>query len=154
MKLRTLVIYALGFTILASVAHAKKAPMERIEPIGKNDLSMSCNQLADEADKMETIIGSAPAGDVFGNDKVAKIGTDLATDVATDKARSEALKAGLGSRMAGAIGRLGGLAKSSRKKRANTNKASKQSAQERWYYIAGLYLGKACDLEPEETSSE
>ncbi len=155
MKIRILTMSALGFVVIASAANAKKnANSEPINPIGDNDLNMTCTQLSDEADAMEAISGSAPALGVFNNNQVADIGTDLATDMATDKARSGVLKAGLGGRAAGAVGRLGGLAKSSRKQRAKANEARKQSAQERWYYIAGLYQGRACDLEPEQPAEQ
>ncbi len=115
-----------------------------IEPIALGDSRMTCDALVGEANAMQTILGGAPEGGVFGNERMVNLGTGLATE---GLVRSGAAGA-LGGRAAGAIGFLGRAAKANAKKKEEAAAARKESALRRWYYIVGLYQGKDCDNQP------
>ncbi len=152
MKLRTLAVCAMGVAALASTAEAKKnkAPLPQpVQPIVLGDARLGCDQLASEANTMQTILGGAPEGGVFGGTMAARIGeTAISQGILHSGLASK-----LGGRAGGAVSLLGQAAKSSGKRRAAAEAARKESAQKRWYYIVGLYQGNRCDQAPAPSSA-
>ncbi|MDQ7018717.1 MAG: hypothetical protein Q9M33_06085 [Robiginitomaculum sp.] len=147
MKFRTLTLCALGMMALASTAEARKnkKPLPQpVQPIVLGDTRMNCDQLATEANAMQTILGGAPEAGMFGGEMAARIG-----ETAISQGLLHSGMAGkMGGRAGGAISLLGRAAKDSGKRRAEAEAARKESAQKRWYYIVGLYQGGRCDQAP------
>jgi len=147
MKFRTLTLCAMSVMALASTAEARKnkKPMPQpIQPIVLGDTRMDCDQLAAEANIMQTILGGAPEAGVFGGEMAARIGE---TAISQGLLHS-GMASKLGGRAGGAISLLGRAAKDAGKRRAEAEAARKESAQKRWYYIVGLYQGRRCDQVP------
>jgi len=153
MKFKTLTLCAIGVMALASTAEARKnkGPLPQpVQPIVLGDTRMDCDQLAAEANIMQTILGGAPEAGVFGGGMALKIGeTALSQGILHSGMASK-----LGGRAGGAISLLGRAAKDSGKRRAAAEAARKESAQKRWYYIVGLYQGGRCDQAPAPTPTE
>ncbi|PHS27770.1 MAG: hypothetical protein COA85_04755 [Robiginitomaculum sp.] len=153
MKFRTLTLCAMGMMALSSTAQARKnkGPLPQpVQPIVLGDTRMSCDQLATEANNMQTILGGAPEAGVFGRGMALNIGeTALSQGILHGGMASK-----LGGRAGGAISLLGRAAKDSGKRRAAAEAARKESAQKRWYYIVGLYQGGRCDQVPAPSPAE
>jgi hypothetical protein len=140
MKFSTLVTStALATMMIAGSAMAQDTPAP-IEPISLGDNRLSCDALVVEAKAMQTILGGAPEGGIFGSERAMEVGTSLAME--------GAIRSGLGGRAAGAVGFLGRAAKAAGKRKAEAEAARRQSALRRWYYVVGLYQGKDCDHQP------
>ncbi|PHR62736.1 MAG: hypothetical protein COA47_02300 [Robiginitomaculum sp.] len=140
----TKMILSAALVGLMTTSSAMAEDPAAIEPITLGDSRMTCDALVGEANAMQTILGGAPEGGVFGSERMVDIGTGLA---AGGLVHSGAINA-LGGRAAGAIGFLGRAAKASAKRKEEAAAARKESALRRWYYIVGLYQGKDCDNQP------
>lgn len=139
MKRQTTVLASAAFLLLATPlaqARGSKLP-EPIQPIQLGDSAKSCAALVNEANAMQTILGGAPEGGVFGSANAINTASGLAVD--------GAIRSGLGGQAAGAIGFLGRAAGAAAKRREEAKAAQKESALKRWYYIVGLYQGRSCD---------
>lgn len=108
-----------------------------IQPIQLGDSAKACDALVAEANSMQTILGGAPEGGVFGSQQAINTASGLAVE--------GALRSGLGGQAAGAIGFLGRAAGAAAKRREEAEAARKEAALKRWYYIVGLYQGRSCD---------
>lgn len=138
MKLRTSALAGAILLLAAPMAQARgdKLP-EPIQPIQLGDSAKSCEALVTEANAMQTILGGAPEGGVFGSSGAINTASGLAVD--------GAIRSGLGGQAAGAIGFLGRAAGAAAKRREEAEAARKEEALKRWYYIVGLYQGRSCD---------
>lgn len=133
-------IFAGACVLAAAATPALAQDNSRFEPMQLNDPLYNCEQLLQEAGVMEDTLGAAPAGGAFAADAAIGLGTDLA------------LRAGgAGAAKAlGALGGFGGLARGAMERQQQAEEERKALAEKRWFYLAGLYEGKACNQAPQQ----
>mgnify|MGYP007051346528 CR=1 FL=1 len=126
---------AAGLAGLAAPAMAQDN--SRYAPVQGGEERYSCDQLQQEAAVMEDEIGAKPAGAAFGlsADQAMGLGTDLAIRAGGAGA----------ARVLGGLGGLGGLARGAMEQQEKAADERRELAQDRWYYLAGVYMGKGCD---------
>ena len=138
---RTLRIASLvaGLTVTAvGSASAQTAPIIRM-----GDTSLDCAQIAQEANQLTQILGGAPEGGVFTSEQ--------AISAATSAAMQGALLSGAGRALPG-IGLLGNAAAAAARRDRERREAERLTAQQRWYYLNGLYSGRQCDAQAQSAS--
>lgn len=126
--------------VSAMIAAPALAQDDRFQPIQSSDALYTCEQLQQEAAVMEDELGIAEGSinDVQAMNTAIGLGTDLAIRAGGSGAAS----------VLGGLGGLGGLARGAMEQQRQASEARKEQAQDRWYYLAGLYMGKACDQPP------
>ncbi len=126
--------FILALSMMTVSVHA--ADEEKLtQPMQMGDVRMSCDALVSEASAMEQIIGGSPEGSILASDAATGIATELAV-------RSGAYKA------VGAIGAVGGVFKGIGNRKKKEREEQKKIAEQRWYYVVGLYQGRQCDSPP------
>lgn len=135
-------MFALAGAAAVIAAPALAQDNSRFTPIQPNDSLFTCEQLEQEAGVMEQTLGAAP-GAVFSVDDAMGIGASVAMQAGAGGA-ARAL-GGLGGGIGGA---LGGLARNAQAQQQQQAEERREMAQDRWYYLAGIYMGKGCDQPP------
>lgn len=127
-----------AFSIL-SIGLVSPSWADVVQPMQMGDARLSCEQLIEQTQQAEAIIGGAPAGGILGSEQVANVGTGLA---------QRAVSAAGAGQAVGALGVVGGAFKGMSKKKKKQQAAEKAAAEKRWFYVVGLYQGNSCDSQP------
>jgi hypothetical protein len=100
------------------------------------DTALTCPQIAIEANELTRVLGGAPEGGVFTSEQ--------AISAATSVAMQGAIMSGAG-RMLPGVGLLGSALGAAARRDRERREAERLTAQQRWYYLNGLYSGRNCD---------
>lgn len=130
--MRTLMILA----ATGALATATPAAAQDGQVIQLGDSSLTCPQIVEGASQLAQVLGGAPEGGVFGSEQ--------AIGAATGLAMQGALMSGAG-RMIPGMGLLGNAAGAMARRDRERREAERLVAQQRWYYLNGLYTGRNCD---------
>ncbi len=130
--MRTLMILA----ATGALAAATPAAAQDGQVIQLGDSSLTCPQIVEGASQLAQVLGGAPEGGVFGSEQ--------AIGAATGLAMQGALMSGAG-RMIPGMGLLGNAAGAMARRDRERREAERLVAQQRWYYLNGLYTGRNCD---------
>ncbi|MDO9588579.1 MAG: hypothetical protein Q7J13_11675 [Brevundimonas sp.] len=131
--MRTLMILA-ATGAMATAMPAAAQQQGQIIQLG--DASLTCPQIVDSAGRLAQVLGGAPEGGVFGSEQ--------AIGAATGLAMQGALMSGAGSAIPG-MGLLGNAMGAMARRDRERREAERAVAQQRWYYLNGLYTGRNCD---------
>jgi hypothetical protein len=130
--MRTLMILAATGTL----ATAMPAAAQQGQIIQLGDSSLSCPQIVEGASQLAQTLGGAPEGGVFTSEQ--------AINAATSVAIQGALMSGAGRVIPG-MGMLGNAMGAMARRDRERREAERLVAQQRWYYLNGLYTGRNCD---------
>ena len=130
--MRTLMILAATGTLAA----AMPASAQEGQIIQLGDASLTCPQIIDGAAQLAQALGGAPEGGVFSSEQ--------AINAATSVAMQGALMSGAGRAIPG-MGLLGNAMGAMARRDRERREAERLVAQQRWYYLNGLYTGRNCD---------
>lgn len=130
--MRTLMILA----ATGALATALPASAQEGQVIQLGDASMTCPQIVEGAGHLAQTLGGAPGGGVFGSEQ--------AIGAATGLAMQGALMSGAGRAIPG-MGLLGNAMGAAARRDRERREAERVVAQQRWYYLNGLYTGRNCD---------
>lgn len=130
--MRTLMILA----ATGAVAAALPASAQERQIIQLGDASLTCPQIVEGAGQLAQILGGAPEGGVFSNEQ--------AISAATSVAMQGAIMSGAGRALPG-MGLLGNAMGAMARRDRERREAERLVAQQRWYYLNGLYAGRNCD---------
>lgn len=130
--MRTLMI--LAATGVLSAAMPAAAQEGQIIQLG--DASLTCPQIVAGAAQLAQALGGAPEGGVFSSEQ--------AISAATSVAMQGALMSGAGRAIPG-MGLLGNAMGAMARRDRERREAERLVAQQRWYYLNGLYTGRNCD---------
>ena len=139
MKRVSLALAAISVTLSASAIAGDNdgQSAEFVQPIQFGDRAMSCNQIGAEVVNAEVRLGGSPADGLMSGEAAVNLGTGLA--------QQAALVGGAGGGAVAAIGRVGGILGSGKKKRKAKEAEQRAIAEKRWLYLVGLYHGRGCD---------
>ncbi len=135
LKMRALMVLA----ATGAMATAVPAAAQQGQIIQLGDARLTCPQIADGAAQLAQTLGGAPAGGVFGSEQ--------AIGAATGLAMQGALLSGAGRAIPG-MGMLGNAVGAAARRDRERREAERLVAQQRWYYLNGLYTGRECDQQP------
>ena len=130
--MRTLMILAATGTL----ATAMPASAQEGQIIQLGDASLTCPQIVDGAAQLAQVLGGAPEGGVFSSEQ--------AISAATSVAIQGAIVSGAGRAIPG-MGLLGNAMGAMARRDRERREAERLVAQQRWYYLNGLYTGRNCD---------
>lgn len=130
--MRTLMILAATGTLAAALP----ASAEEGQIIQLGDSSLTCPQIVDGAAQLAQALGGAPEGGVFTSEQ--------AISAATSVAMQGAIMSGAGRAIPG-MGLLGNAMGAMARRDRERREAERLVAQQRWYYLNGLYTGRNCD---------
>lgn len=130
--MRTLMILAATGTLAA----AGPASAQQGQIIQLGDAALTCPQIVQAAGQLAQTLGGAPEGGVFSSEQ--------AISAATGLAMQGALMSGAGSAIPG-MGLLGNAMGAMARRDRERREAERLVAQQRWYYLNGLYTGRNCD---------
>ena len=130
--MRTLMILAATGTM----AVAMPAAAQQGQVIQLGDSGMTCPQIVDGASQLAQVLGGAPEGGVFSSEQ--------AISAATSVAMQGAIMSGAGRAIPG-MGLLGNAMGAMARRDRERREAERLVAQQRWYYLNGLYTGRNCD---------
>ena len=122
-------------------AFATGAMAQDGQVIRTGDTGMTCPQIMADANTAATLLGGAPG--VFSSEQ--------AVNAATSVAMQGALMSGAG-RMLPGMGLLGNVAGGIARRDRERREAERLVAQQRWYYLNGLYSGRNCDATPSQAA--
>ncbi len=125
---------AFALVLVAAPATAQQAQVIRL-----GDAALDCSQIAGEADQLTAALGGAPADGVFSGEQ--------AINAATAAATQTALLSGAGRAIPG-VGLLGNALGAAARRDRERREAEAVTARQRWFYLSGLYTGRACDRAP------
>jgi len=130
--MRTLMILAATGTLAAALP----ASAQEGQIIQLGDSSLTCPQIVDGAAQLAQALGGAPEGGVFTSEQ--------AISAATSVAMQGAIMSGAGRAIPG-MGLLGNAMGAMARRDRERREAERLVAQQRWYYLNGLYTGRNCD---------
>lgn len=130
--MRTLMILA----ATGAMATAMPAAAQQGQIIQLGDSSLTCPQIVAGAGQLAQVLGGSPEGGVFGSEQ--------AIGAATGLAMQGALMSGAGRAIPG-MGMLGNAMGAAARRDRERREAERVVAQQRWYYLNGLYTGRNCD---------
>ena len=130
--MRTLMILAATGTLAA----AMPASAQQGQIIQVGDTGLTCPQIVEGAGQLAQVLGGAPEGGVFSSEQ--------AISAATSVAMQGALMSGAGRALPG-MGLLGNAMGAMARRDRERREAERLVAQQRWYYLNGLYTGRNCD---------
>lgn len=130
--MRTLMILATAGVLAA----AMPAAAQEGQVIQLGDSSLTCPQIIEGAAQLAQTLGGAPEGGVFTSEQ--------AINAATSVAMQGALMSGAGRVIPG-MGLLGNAMGAMARRDRERREAERLVAQQRWYYLNGLYTGRNCD---------
>lgn len=130
--MRTLMILAATGVLAA----AMPAAAQEGQVIQLGDSGMTCPQIVEGAAQLAQALGGAPEGGVFSSEQ--------AIGAATGLAMQGALMSGAGRAIPG-MGLLGNAMGAMARRDRERREAERLVAQQRWYYLNGLYTGRNCD---------
>jgi len=139
--MRTLMILAATGTL----ATAMPAAAQQGQIIQLGDASLTCPQIVEGAGQLAEALGGAPEGGVFNSEQ--------AIGAATGLAMQGALMSGAGRAIPG-MGLLGNAMGAMARRDRERREAERLVAQQRWYYLNGLYTGRNCDQQLAEASDQ
>lgn len=139
--MRTLMILA----ATGAMATAMPAAAQQGQIIQLGDASLTCPQIVEGAGQLAQILGGAPEGGVFSSEQ--------AIGAATGLAMQGALMSGAGRAIPG-MGMLGNAMGAMARRDRERREAERLVAQQRWYYLNGLYTGRNCDQQLAEASAQ
>lgn len=139
MKIITTLIAAGAVLAAAGAAAAQTSQVIRI-----GDDAMDCPGIITAANEAAEILGGAPEGGVFGSEQAISAATGLAVQ--------GAIMSGAGRAVPG-VGLLGNALGAAARQRREQQEAARLVAQQRWYYLNGLYSGRDCDRVLAETAA-
>lgn len=131
MKTITTIFAAAAVLAVAGGAAAQSGQIIRV-----GDDAMDCPGIIAAANQAAEILGGAPEGGVFGSEE--------AINAATGLAMQGAIMSGAGRAIPG-MGMLGNALGAAARQRREQQEAARLVAQQRWYYLNGLYAGRDCD---------
>jgi len=138
--MRTLMILA----ATGAMATAVPAAAQQGQIIQLGDSSLTCPQIVPGASQLSEVLGGSPEGGVFGSEQ--------AIGAATGLAMQGALMSGAG-RAIPDMGMLGNAMGAAARRDRERREAERAVAQQRWYYLNGLYTGRNCDEQLARTSA-
>ena len=138
--MRTLMILA----ATGAVGLATPALAQQGQVIQLGDSSLTCPQIVEGAGQLAQVLGGAPEGGVFGSEQ--------AIGAATGLAMQGALMSGAGRAIPG-MGLLGNAMGAMARRDRERREAERLVAQQRWYYLNGLYAGRNCDQQLAEAAA-
>lgn len=130
--MRTLMVLAATGTLAAALP----ASAQEGQIIQLGDSSLTCPQIVDGAAQLAQALGGAPEGGVFTSEQ--------AISAATSVAMQGAIMSGAGRAIPG-MGLLGNAMGAMARRDRERREAERLVAQQRWYYLNGLYTGRNCD---------
>lgn len=130
--MRTLMILAATGVLAA----AMPAAAQEGQVIQLGDSGLTCPQIVEGAAQLAQALGGAPEGGVFSSEQ--------AIGAATGLAMQGALMSGAGRAIPG-MGLLGNAMGAMARRDRERREAERLVAQQRWYYLNGLYTGRNCD---------
>lgn len=130
--MRTLMVLAATGTLAAALP----ASAQEGQIIQPGDSSLTCPQIVDGAAQLAQALGGAPEGGVFTSEQ--------AISAATSVAMQGAIMSGAGRAIPG-MGLLGNAMGAMARRDRERREAERLVAQQRWYYLNGLYTGRNCD---------
>lgn len=130
--MRTLIILA----ATGVLATALPASAQEGQVIQLGDAGLTCPQIVEGAGQLAQALGGAPGGGVFGSEQ--------AIGAATGLGMQAALMSGAGRAIPG-MGMLGNAMGAAARRDRERREAERVVAQQRWYYLNGLYTGRNCD---------
>lgn len=139
--MRTLMILA----ATGAVVTAMPAAAQQGQIIQLGDTNMTCPQIVEGAGQLAQVLGGAPEGGVFNSEQ--------AIGAATGLAMQGALMSGAGRAIPG-MGLLGNAMGAMARRDRERREAERLVAQQRWYYLNGLYTGRNCDQQLAEASAQ
>ena len=133
-----------GVTTLAALTAmaaltATAAQAQDGQVIRTGDQTMTCPQIVEQANLAAQVLGGAPDGGLFSSEQ--------AISAATGAAMQGALMSGAGRALPG-IGLVSNLAAGAARRDRERREAERLVAQQRWYYLNGLYSGRGCASQP------
>ncbi len=137
--MRTLMILA----ATGALAAAMPASAQEGQIIQLGDSSLTCPQIVEGASQLAQVLGGAPEGGVFSSEQ--------AIGAATGLAMQGALMSGAGRAIPG-MGLLGNAVGAMARRDRERREAERLVAQQRWYYLNGLYTGRNCDQQLAQTA--
>lgn len=139
--MRTLMVLA----ATGAVAIAMPASAQQGQVIQLGDASLTCTQIVEGAGQLAQVLGGAPEGGVFSSEQ--------AIGAATGLAMQGALMSGAGRAIPG-MGLLGNAMGAMARRDRERREAERLVAQQRWYYLNGLYTGRNCDQQLAEAATQ
>ena len=130
----TIAVLTAAASLMTTTAQAQDGQVIRT-----GDETMTCPQIIQQADQAAQVLGGAPAGGLFSNEQ--------AISAATSAAMQGALMSGAGRALPG-IGLVSNLAAGAARRDRERREAERLVAQQRWYYLNGLYSGRGCASQP------
>lgn len=137
--MRTLMILA----ATGMLAAATPAAAQEGQIIQLGDAGLTCPQIVEGADQLAQTLGGAPEGGVFTSEQ--------AISAATSVAMQGAIMSGAGRVIPG-MGLLGNAMGAMARRDRERREAERLVAQQRWYYLNGLYTGRNCDQQLAQTA--
>jgi len=122
-----------------TLAIAMPAAAQDGQVIQLGDANLTCPQIVQGAAEMAQVLGGSPEGGVFGSEEVIGAATGLAMQ--------GAIMSGAGRAIPG-MGMLGNAVGAMARRDRERREAERLVAQQRWYYLNGLYTGRRCDQQP------
>ena len=119
--------------MLLTTAAAAQSESEVIFP---GDAHMSCLAIVEEININSEILGGAPETGVLGSPQAVNAVTNLAMQTAYNQGANQ---------LAEGLGIAGALFGAARRRAQERERAQQAIAQNRWYYLNGLYTGADCD---------
>jgi len=126
------------------LAAAMPAAAQEGQVIQLGDSGMTCPQIVEGAAQLAQALGGAPEGGVFSSEQ--------AIGAATGLAMQGALMSGAGRAIPG-MGLLGNAMGAMARRDRERREAERLVAQQRWYYLNGLYTGRNCDQQLAQTTT-
>ena len=137
--MRTLMILA----ATGMLAAATPAAAQEGQIIQLGDAGLTCPQIVEGAGQLAQTLGGAPEGGVFTSEQ--------AISAATSVAMQGAIMSGAGRVIPG-MGLLGNAMGAMARRDRERREAERLVAQQRWYYLNGLYTGRNCDQQLAQTA--
>lgn len=137
--MRTLMILA----ATGMLAAATPAAAQEGQIIQLGDAGLTCPQIVEGAGQLAQTLGGAPEGGVFTSEQ--------AISAATSVAMQGAIMSGAGRVIPG-MGLLGNVMGAMARRDRERREAERLVAQQRWYYLNGLYTGRNCDQQLAQTA--
>jgi hypothetical protein len=125
------------------LAAATPAAAQEGQIIQLGDAGLTCPQIVEGAGQLAQTLGGAPEGGVFTSEQ--------AISAATSVAMQGAIMSGAG-RMIPGMGLLGNAMGAMARRDRERREAERLVAQQRWYYLNGLYTGRNCDQQLAQTA--
>lgn len=134
--MKAITTFVAGVAATAVLAAAGAAAARTGQVIRLGDDALDCPGIIAAAIESAEILGGAPEGGVFGSEQAINAATGLAVQ--------GAIMSGAGRAVPG-VGMLGNALGAAARRRREQQEAERLIAQQRWYYLNGLYAGRDCD---------